>query len=238
MAKTDKNKAPEISFDNYVENYQQKIQESIDFAGQDADFFIRVKAEMLIDLIKKYCGDAARAKILDIGCGVGLVDYYLAPAIKYLNGVDIEEGVINKARANNPGVNYSLYNGEHLPFEDNSFDFVFAINVMHHVPPSGWQTFANEMRRVIKPGGTAAVFEHNPYNPLTRRVVSKCEFDRDAVLLHHNKLSNLFVNAKLALAEDAYILFFPFRGKLFRIIEKGLKWIPLGAQQFVIGKKI
>lgn len=248
MAKTDKNKdtakdkASEISFDNYVENYQQKIQESIDFAGQDADFFIRVKAEMVIDFIKKYCGDGsglpANTKVLDIGCGVGLVDYYLAPVIKDLYGVDIEEGVIDKAKMNNPGVNYSLYNGENLPFDDNSMDFVFAINVMHHVPQSQWQSFILEMKRILRPGGAAVVFEHNPYNPLTLRVVNNCEFDRDAVLLNHNVLSNLFINAKLALAEDAYILFFPFSGKLFRIIEKGLKWIPLGAQHFVIGKKL
>lgn len=227
----------EISFGDYVYNYQQKIQESIDFAGQDADFFIQVKAEMVIELVKKYCGNTDSAKVLDIGSGLGLVDAYLTGSINNLFGVDIEEDVVSKARVNNPKVNYSLYNGEHLPFDDNVMDFCFAINVMHHVPPSLWQNFTNEMLRVLKPGRVAAVYEHNPLNPLTRRVVSKCEFDRDAVLLSHNKLTNLFMRSGFALCEDAYILFFPFKGRFFRTIEKGLKWIPLGAQQFVLGKK-
>ncbi len=234
----EKDKNSDIRFDSYVDNYQQKIQESIDFAGQDADFFIQVKAEMVIALIKKYCGDLGSAKVLDIGSGVGLVDNYLAPHIKNLFGVDIEDGVVDKAKINNPGVDYSVYNGEQLPFENNTMDFTFAINVMHHVPPSLWQNFTNEMYRVLSPGGVAVVFEHNPVNPLTRRVVSKCEFDRDAVLLGHNKITNLFMNSKLAITEDAYILFFPFKGKFFRVIEKGLKWIPLGAQHFIIGKKV
>lgn len=232
---TDKNS--DVKFDDYVDNYQQKIQESIDFAGQDADFFIKVKADMALELVKKYCGNLNSPAVLDIGCGVGFVDRYLCSEIGNLYGVDIEDGVVNKAKVNNPAVNYIKYDGDHLPFEDNSMDFAFAMNVMHHVPPSGWQNFANEMRRVLKPGGAAAVFEHNPYNPFTRWVVSKCEFDRDAVLLSHNKISNLFKNSGLALAEDAYILFFPFKGRFFRFVEKALKWIPFGAQQFVIGIK-
>jgi SAM-dependent methyltransferase len=175
---------------------------------------------------------------LDVGSGVGLVDRFLAPAVPNLFGVDIEEGVVSKAAVNNPGVTYSVYNGEHLPFENSTMDFTFAINVMHHVPVILWQNFVNEMRRVLKPGGAAVVFEHNPFNPLTRRVVSKCEFDRDAVLLSHNKLANLFIKSGLALTEDSYILFFPFRGSAFRTVEKSMKWIPLGAQHYVLAKKV
>ena len=216
----EKDKNSDIRFDSYVDNYQQKIQESIDFAGQGADFFVQVKAEMVMGLVKKYCGDFNSVKVLDIGSGVGLVDRYLAPHIKNLYGVDIEDGVVNKAKVNNPSVNYLKYDGEQLPFENNSFNFAFAINVMHHIPPSQWQDFTREMKRILIPGGIAAVFEHNPVNPLTRRVVSKCEFDRDAVLLSHNKITNLFMNSKFAITEDAYILFFPFKGKFFRVIEK------------------
>ncbi len=134
-------------------------------------------------------------------------------------------------------MNYNWYDGEHLPFEENSFDFTFAINVMHHVPPALWQNFCNEMHRVLKPGGVAVVFDHNPVNPLTRRVVSKCEFDRDAVLLSHKKIKELFKAAKLDISGSSYILFFPFKGGIFRTIEKGISWLPLGAQHFVTGVK-
>lgn len=231
-------KKESIHFEDYVENYQQKIQESINFAGQDAEFFIKVKAEMVLRLIEKYGLNFESSKILDVGCGVGLVDKHLTGKIKNLYGVDIEQKVVDKAALNNPEVKYSLFSGEDLPFNNGSMDMVFAINVMHHVPPAQWDLFASEMYRVLKPGGVAAVFEHNPANPLTRRVVNKCEFDRDAVLLSHNRLSNIFINARFALTEDPYILFFPFKANVFRTLEKFLKWVPLGAQHVVVGKKL
>jgi SAM-dependent methyltransferase len=144
---------------------------------------------------------------------------------------------VEKAKTNNPAVNYSLYNGMTLPFEDGSFDMAFAINVMHHVPRAGWEKFTGEMFRILKPGGIAAVFEHNPLNPLTQLAVSRCEFDRDADLLHHARIKKMFVNAGFKIVDDAFIVFFPFKSKIFRTAEKYIKWLPLGAQHYAVGRK-
>ncbi|KXK44333.1 MAG: SAM-dependent methyltransferase [Chlorobi bacterium OLB5] len=237
MEKTEKSKVSDVSFDDYVESYKNEVDDSIGFIGQDVDFFIEIKAELLLKLADKNFRDLSAIKVLDIGSGVGLVDSFLKGKIKNLYGVDVEEGVVEKAKYNNPEVNYSIYNGSKLPFEDNTFDLCFAINVMHHVPPSLWENFLQEMRRVLKPGGLAAVFEHNPLNPLTRLAVARCEFDRDAVLLHHGKIKSLFKTAGLKLFEDKFIVFFPFKAKLFRGIESAIGWLPLGAQHYVTGKK-
>lgn len=231
-------KQKDICFDDYVDTYKKEIQHSIDFIGQDVDFFIEIKAKMLLELAEKYIGNPGKIAALDIGSGVGLVDKLTAPIFKSLTGVDVEEGVVKKAKINNPGINYILYDGKNLPFEDRSFDLAFAINVMHHVPPELWQNFCNEMFRVLKPGGIAAVFEHNPANPLTRKVVRDCDFDRDAVLLPHKKIKGLFINSGFAIPEDSYIIFFPFKSGVFRSAEKLIKWLPLGAQQYVIGRKL
>lgn len=237
MEKTEKSKVSDVSFDDYVESYKNEVDDSIGFIGQDVDFFIEIKAELLLKLADKNFRDLSAIKVLDIGSGVGLVDSFLKGKIKNLYGVDVEEGVVEKAKYNNPEVNYSIYNGSKLPFEDNTFDLCFAINVMHHVPPSLWENFLQEMRRVLKPGGLAAVFEHNPLNPLTRLAVARCEFDRDAVLLHHGKIKSLFKTAGLKLFEDKFIVFFPFKAKLFRGIESAIGWLPLGAQHYATGKK-
>jgi SAM-dependent methyltransferase len=113
----------------------------------------------------------------------------------------------------------------------------FAVNVVHHVPPQNWQNFLNEMYRVLKPGGIAAVFEHNPVNPLTRVAVARCEFDRDAVLLSHPEVISLFQSSGFEITEEKYIVFFPFKPKIFRRAEKILSWFPLGAQHYTAGKK-
>ncbi len=227
----------QVSFDDYVETYRTEIDDSIGFIGQDVDFFIEIKAELLLKLARKNFGSLDKIKVLDIGSGVGLVDRFLKQEIKNLYGVDVEEGVVEKAKVNNPEVNYRLYDGARLPFEDNTFDLCFAINVMHHVPPGMWENFSREMYRVLKPGGIAAVFEHNPWNPLTKLAVARCEFDRDAVLLNHPKIKSLFKGAGLKVFEDSFIVFFPFQAKLFRSIETALGWLPIGAQHYVTGRK-
>lgn len=227
----------QVSFDDYVETYRTEIDDSIGFIGQDVDFFIEIKAELLLKLAEKNFGDTSKIKVLDIGSGVGLVDRFLKARIPNLYGVDVEEGVVEKAKFNNPEVNYQLYDGAKLPFEDNTFDMCFAINVMHHVPPGMWENFSREMHRVLKPGGVAAVFEHNPLNPLTRLAVARCEFDRDAVLLNHGKIKSLFNGAGLKVFDDSFIVFFPFKAKFFRSIETALGWLPLGAQHYVTGRK-
>lgn len=227
----------QVSFDDYVETYRTEIDDSIGFIGQDVDFFIEIKAELLLKLARRNFGSLDKIKVLDIGSGVGLVDRFLKAEIKQLYGVDVEEGVVQKAKVNNPEVNYQMYDGEKLPFEDNTFDLCFAINVMHHVPPGMWENFSKEMYRVLKPGGIAAVFEHNPWNPLTRLAVARCEFDRDAVLLNHPKIKSLFKGAGLKVFDDSFIVFFPFGAKLFRSVETALGWLPIGAQHYVTGRK-
>lgn len=227
----------EVRFDDYVETYEKEIQSSIGFIGQDHDFFIKVKADIIKKIAKEKFGNSNDIRILDIGCGIGLIDYRIASEFKNLYGVDVEEGVIEKAKEHNPLVKYSLYDGIKLPFEDNSMDMVFTVNVMHHVPPDKWETFAKEMFRVTKKGGISAVFEHNPMNPLTRLAVSRCEFDRDAVLLSSRKLKSLFDSSGFSKKKTSYILFFPFRSELFRKIENAVRWIPFGAQHLIIGEK-
>jgi SAM-dependent methyltransferase len=232
-----KETAKEISFDDYTDSYKSTIQGSIDFIGQDVDFFIEIKARLLLSLAEKYVGNTKDINAIDIGSGIGLVDRYVAPHLGSVTGVDVEEGVIEKANSNNAGISYKLYDGKHLPSDDDSFDIAFAFNVMHHVPVDLWQNFVNEMKRVVRKGGLAVVFEHNPANPLTRRVVRLCEFDRDAVLLSHKKLKGLFLKSGLKTEDDAYIIFFPFKRKLFRSVERFIKYLPLGAQHYVAALK-
>jgi SAM-dependent methyltransferase len=227
----------EIRFDNYVNTYKDTVQQSIGFVGQDVDFFLEIKAQLMLEMAEKFIGSTGQIDALDIGCGIGLVDKMIAGRLKSLTGVDIEEGVIEKAKKNNPEINYKVYNGNHLPFDDNIFDMTFAINVMHHVPLANWSNFTAEMTRVTKHGGAAFVFEHNPVNPLTRRAVRGCEFDRDAVLLPHKKILELFKESGLKIIDDSYIIFFPFKNGIFRLIEKTIKWLPLGAQHYAAGRK-
>ena len=217
-------------FDEYSETYTQAVEHAISFVKADLDFFTQVKADVLLDLCRRRVGNPAELSALDVGCGPGETDAYLAGAVSDLHAIDVSERVLETARKRNPSVTYTSYEGERLPFDEGRFDLVFAICVLHHVPPDRRGTFVREMARVVRAGGVVAVIEHNPFNPLTRLAVNRCEFDDEAVLLTRRSVERLQRQAGLEPVESRYILFFPWRGASLRRMEAYLQSIPLGAQ--------
>ncbi len=225
-----------VNFGYYKETYRQEIQKSIAFIGQDLAFFTEAKVKKLLELVRRSLGDPSKLNILDVGCGVGLTDYYLTGHFKKVHGIDVDRGVVEKAEALNPKAAYRYYAGKTLPYKDHSMDVTFAICVMHHVVPEGWDRFAEEMIRVTKKGGLVIVFEHNPLNPLTQVAVHRCELDDDAVLLGMGKVRRLFRKAVCRLTETGYLIFTPYRSPVFSALDRWLSWLPLGAQYYVCSR--
>jgi SAM-dependent methyltransferase len=223
-------------FERHKDTYRQEIQKSISFIGQDLDFFTQAKAEWLLELTRRYLGNPSRLKVLDVGCGVGITDHYLTGHFGKVHGLDLSPGVVRKAKRLNPKASYRHYGGQTLPYRSNSMDVTFAICVMHHVASEELSRFASELARVTKKGGLIAVFEHNPLNPLTQIAVSRCEMDNDAILLGMGKVKGLLKGGG-KVVEKKYILFTPFRAPFFRLLDRFLGWLPLGAQYFVAAIK-
>jgi SAM-dependent methyltransferase len=223
-----------MDFDRYTDSYQEALERSIAFAGGDADRYVGAKARMLVDLAERQVGPAEGLRVLDVGCGPGSTDAFLEGAFAELRGVDVSEGMVEQAARRNPWASYSSYEpGEPLPHADGSVDLSFAICVFHHVPIEQRPALAAEMARVTRPGGIVAIYEHNPWNPLTRKAVRDCPFDDDVELLSRPQARRLLDDAQLARAESAFIIFFPKEGPRLERIEGRLGRIPLGAQYYV-----
>jgi SAM-dependent methyltransferase len=223
------------SFNEYSETYEAEIERSIRFIRQDAVFFTEVKAAEILQSARRHFGATDGLNLLDVGCGPGVTDAYLLPHVGSLTGVDVSVELVERAARNNPGASYFTSDGQVLPFEDGSFDVTFAICVVHHVEPDGWEAFASELARVTRPGGLVMIAEHNPVNPLTRLAVSRCEFDEGAVLLGPRRVAALLEAAGTRVVASRYILFFPWRGRGFRGVERYLGKLPLGAQYLIAG---
>ena len=224
-------------FDAYKDSYREAVQDSIAFSGLEMEFFTERKVNHLLRLARTRLGPLSSLRVVDVGCGVGLSDGPLAPEVGELHGVDTSRGALDTAASNNPRVRYRHFDGERLPFEDGALDLAFAINVLHHVPPQDRSRLVTEMARIVRRGGLVAIYEHNPLNPLTRLAVSRCSFDADAVLLGRGELARLARGAGLELVIQSYIVFFPWRARLFSMTEGALGWLPLGAQHCMAARK-
>ena len=106
-----------------------------------------------LEFIKEYVEQGA--SVLDVGCGNGrLLDVFENTEIEY-TGIDFSKELISIAQ-NERGTKGTFLHGSALalPFDDNSFDTVFSIAVLHHIPSKEYrQRFVSEAYRVLKPGG-------------------------------------------------------------------------------------
>jgi SAM-dependent methyltransferase len=224
-------------FDSHSDTYRDDVQRSIGFLGQPHDFFVRHKVGHLLRLSRRWVGEPKDLSILDVGCGIGLTDGHLVGGFGRVEGADVSKESLVVARAANPSVAYHEYDGETLPFPDASFDVAFAIGVLHHVPVSARSSFVRELGRVAAPTGLSVVLEHNPYNPLTRVAVDRCDFDEGVIIPSKLSTSRLFRANGLRVLEDPYVLFFPWSFPGSGRLEALLRWAPIGAQYIVAGRR-
>jgi ubiquinone/menaquinone biosynthesis C-methylase UbiE len=223
-------------FDSYLDAYSKEIDDVIGVFGQKQNFFVRHKAKILLPALAAVDINISKLKILDVGCGNGMLHPLISGAVGELHGVDVSELSINLARERNPTVYYTTYGGEILPYADASFDCTFAICVLHHVPVEQWVAFLTEMNRVVKPGGLVLLIEHNPLNPATQWVVKTCKFDANAHLVNAWTLRRLLKSAGIEHPSVKYVLFTPFAATAFRRLDHLLSGLPFGAQYVISGK--
>ena len=109
--------------------------------------------------------------------------------------------------------------------------------MIHHIDVSQREHILKECRRVLKVGGHIIIFEHNPYNPLTLKMVKECPFDEGVVLIKSCDLRKMLIRAGFdTKIKISYTIFMP-RKRLFNKmiwLEKYLKWCKIGGQYYCI----
>ena len=101
---------------------------------------------------------ARGGRLLEVGCGTGLVLERLKHDFDDVVGIDLSEGMLERARAR--GLCVQQARAEALPFEDESFDMICSFKVLAHVQEM--RNAAMEMVRVLKPGGVIVAEFYNP----------------------------------------------------------------------------
>ena len=223
----------EPDFDRFRDSYASEMERAISFAGAEHEAYTVAKVNDMLSRARTRFGDIDTLRVLDVGCGVGVTDAVLGGHFGSLHGVDVSAPMIERARAANPTASYQTYDGTRLPYRDGEMDIAFAICVFHHVDVDARAALLAEMARVVRPGGLVLVYEHNPYNPLTRLVVSRCAFDEGVTLVRPSDAKEWCRAAGLADSSVRYLIFFPWRLRVLLRVERGIGRVPLGAQYVI-----
>ena len=226
----------ESEFNVFADEYEQLHSQNIRASGESPAYFANQKAEMTAYLT---AGSVPQQRILDFGTGVG---NSIAPLNRHfpscaLDGIDVSNRSLEVARARCPGLaTFTHFDGERIAAAEGAYGLAFAACVFHHIDHSEHERLLRELKRVIAPGGWLAIYEHNPFNPLTRHVVNTCEFDRNAHLITAGALKAVVRRAGFVRVRAHYCVFFPHFLRILRPLERALGWLPLGAQYCVIGR--
>ena len=108
---------------------------------------------------------------IDLGCGTGHYLGRMSDQGYDMVGLEHSQGMAEQARKNNAARGLEVMTGSiaDIPFADESFDFAYTINVLHHLPGQEQQRLAlQEVTRVLKMGGLFFIHEMNGDKLLTR----------------------------------------------------------------------
>lgn len=217
-----------VDFDKYTSDYNKLLQDSTEFFSKNDEYFARYKIERINSRLNKPVN-----RILEYGCGIGRNIKFIKEIYPEANiiGIDISNASIEIARQSHPDIEFILADESNLNI--GYFDLIFVAGVYHHVPVEDRLAVSAFLYEHLEWLGSLFIFEHNPYNPITRRIVSNCLYDEDAILLKPKELKNHLIQTGFNNISMEYCLFIPpSLSKLIRI-EQYINWLPLGGQYFI-----
>ena len=117
----------------------------------------RMIDDLEVQVTTPYARDAS---VLELGCGTGLILARIAEVAKQAVGIDLSEGMAQRAR--DRGLDVRIGSVCALPFEDGQFDLTYSFKVLAHVPNIG--AAVREAARVTRPGGHLLLEFYNPWS--------------------------------------------------------------------------
>ncbi len=123
---------------------------------------------------------APEKKILEIGCGNGVGSRLIMEFFKPSEFIatEFDQRLVEIARMKNKGSKAVVEAGDatNLRFQDNEFDAVIGLSVIHHIP--NWKDCIDELQRVVQPNGLLIIKElsietfESPFGRLSKHWVS------------------------------------------------------------------
>jgi ubiquinone/menaquinone biosynthesis C-methylase UbiE len=137
------------------------------------------QAAVLAERLDELLTLGGEERVLDVGSGAGALAFALAPRVREVVAVEIDEELATRARADAPAnVEVVVGDGEHLSFDSFSFDLAGTLRTLHHTRRP--ELLVAELVRVTRPGGTILVVDQlAPTDPLAGLELTRFEQARD-----------------------------------------------------------
>jgi SAM-dependent methyltransferase len=228
--------APDPEFDAFADRYDEALQRGLDASGESKEYFAEGRAlwtRRRLDALGRRAG-----RVLDFGCGTGSATPYLLGALgaREVVGSDTSLASLEVARRD--------WSGRPARFVAPAdvaglapFDTAFCNGVFHHIPLAERAGAVAAVRDALAPGGLFAFWENNPWNPGTRWVMSRIEFDRDAITLSPPEARRLLRAGGFDVLRTDSLFWFPRALAALRPLEPLLAGIPLGGQYLVLCRR-
>jgi SAM-dependent methyltransferase len=226
----------ETNFDHYSEDYDSALAESLSATGEDKDFFARGRIAWVAKCLKNLRAQPLAA--MDFGCGIGTATPYLLDLLKVESvlGIDASVKCLEVAERTwaSEQTRFALLD-HYQPRRE--IDFAYTNGVFHHIPEAKRASAVNLIYHALRPGGLLAFWENNPWNPGTRYVMSRCEFDKDAITLTPARARSLLQGGGFEVLSTDFLFIFPRVLRLLRGIEPFVSRLPFGGQYQVLCRK-
>jgi ubiquinone/menaquinone biosynthesis C-methylase UbiE len=138
-----------------TKEYYDRFSASYD-KGRDRGYH-KLIDDLELELIRKY---GAGQDVFEAGCGTGLLLQQAAGVARSAVGLDLSRGMLGPARGR--GLKVVQGSLTAVPLPDRSFDLVYSMKVLAHVPPI--REAVAELTRLVRPGGHLLLEFYNPYS--------------------------------------------------------------------------
>jgi len=223
-------------FDQYAAAYEQALSNALAPSGESREYFAEGRVAWLKHCLseRKQLADS----LLDFGCGDGATTPLLLQALnaKSAVGVDVSTKSLEIARKRHASerVRYESL-GEFQ--SSGQMDLAYCNGVFHHILPAQRAAALAMVHRALREEGFFSFWENNPWSLATRYVMSRCAFDRDAILVTPPAARALLRDGGFEILRTDFRFIFPRMLRAFRRIEDFVYRAPLGTQYQILCRK-